>query len=174
MKTNVLATLTIASFLVTGCVNLEALRKITEPVQVEEQPVPTSDSVKQICEEYLNNQARADDKYKGKLLTVTGKVKYISEKQTEVFNEEKDYTELYFKDVTEADLTHRTYITAGIGVDNKRSVSFTDFSLETYNWNKNQTATASGKISHVDTFAGKCTVFISNSYKHKVEDMLQK
>jgi len=160
LKKNVITTFALASVLATGCVNLEALRNIANPTQIEEAkpeelPVSTSDSVNTICNAFKNNPSRAKDMYIGKLLTVTGKINTISDKEAETIPEDLNYAYAYFnKNVTEADLNTRYYIRVDIPVDKKTDISFYDYSLEAYNWNKNQKVTVSGKITSIQRVIG--------------------
>lgn len=177
-KIGVAATLAILSLVPTGCVNLEALRQLSDPQTIgtqsssSEQTLPekfdgplelTSDSPRTICQAWGEDHDAAEKKYEGKLITVT-------EKGNSYYPHLGDLFEFGWDSDGES---RRYYTDVKFEINRKHSVAivYKDFS-ESTDWEKGKTYNLTAQIVDIGSTGTRCQLKLSNGYKYRVSSKL--
>lgn len=174
-KIGVAATLAILSLVPTGCVNLEALRQLSDPQTVSSQTetsqsskidlieridkpaVPATTSLDQVCRKYKRNM-REEQKLLGELYTVPATASYIHPGMPDYFE-----FGLNLDDGTPNRYHTRVY-TKLVG---ENFIEYKDFSNSTA-YEVGLKYTLTGQLVRIRYDGSRCTFILSNGYKYRL------
>ncbi|MBE6422920.1 hypothetical protein [Succinivibrio dextrinosolvens] len=174
-KIGVAATLAILSLLPTGCVNLEALRQLSDtqtigshsgptlpalnelPEYVEGPAVPTTATIRTICRAWAEDHEKGDAEYFGKVVTIRPTVTRMKPNVGDMFEFGWD-----------EDVQPRKYYTeVNFNFYESALVEFKDFSRST-DWKEKQKYTVTGQIVGLGHTGTRCHIKLSNGYKYRL------
>ena len=174
-KIGVAATLAILSLVPTGCVNLEALRQLSDPLSVPSQTetshlkqidlieridkpaVPAKNSIDQVCRQYRKNM-RDEQKLLGDLYTVTVTASYIHPHMPDLFE---------FGQNLDDGTPNRYYTQINTKLVGENFIEYKDFSNSTA-YEVGQKYTLTGQLVRIGYNGSRCTFILSNGYKYRL------